>query len=1189
MRANKAFAPLWLLLAAIILPGVQGARAQTINTYAGGSAYLNTAALQVAIAPSSAAVAADGTVYFASGNTVDRLDPATATVTRVAGNGTPGFSGDGGPATNASLNLPTGVAVDGAGNLYIADMSNSRIRRVTPDGTISTVAGNGTAGFGGDDGPATSASLNQPTAVAVDGAGSLYIADSTNNRIRRVTLDGNIATVAGNGAPGFSGDGGPATSAIINSPSGVAVDGAGNLYIDDAGNYRIRRVTLDGNVATVAGNGTQGSSGDGGPATSARLGYSDGVAVDGVGNIYIADSTNYRVRRVTPDGNIATVAGNGIADFTGDGGPATSASLDFSAGVAVDGAGNLYIADQGNNRIRVVTPAGTISTVAGNGTFRFSGDGGPATTGSLALAYGVAMDGAGNLYIADTTNFRIRRVSPDGTISTVAGDGANGFSGDGGPATSASLESPYTVAVDGAGNLYIAEPDDCRIRKVDSSGVITTVAGNGAFGFSGDGGPATSASLASPYGVAVDGAGKLYIADRINNRIRQVTPDGKIATVAGNGTQGFSGDGGPATSASLNQPTGVAVDRFGNLYIGEQYNNRIRKVTPDGNISTVAGDGTQGFSGDGGPATSASLNQPTGVAADRVGNLYIADLSNYRIRRVTLDGAISTIAGNGTYGFSGDGGPATNASLAFPIGVAVDGAGNLYIADLENYRIRRVVGVGPPPDTTPPVIQLSVNGTLGTNGWYRSDVALSWTVTDPDSTVSSTTSCGSTTITSDTAGQIVTCNATSAGGSATKSVTIKRDTAPPTATITTPANGAFYPAGSVVNASYGCSDLPPGVASGVASCAGTAGIGSPIDTATGGSKTFVVNATDVAGNAHTPPPTASTSYTVTTPGASFSLAPASLSFAPQALGVASMAKTVTLTNTGTIALPITNITRTGAPNYQFRLQPPNTCGASVPVNSTCTISVEFLPTLNPPGTGPQAATLNVKAGGGGGTKSVSLSGTGVVASYTLAPTPLSFDNRAVGSTTYMDVTLTNTGTIALPITSITRIGSNQFAQTNTCGTSVPVSSTCTISVLFAPTSAGAKAATLRVTPGAGAAVQNVALTGTGIVPTYTLTPNPFPAFPNQPQNTSGGVQAVTLTNTGTIPLPINSITRTGTNPGQFLLTPPNTCGTSVPASSTCTISVVFHPTSAGLKTASLRVAVGGGAAAQTVALSGTGT
>jgi uncharacterized protein (TIGR03437 family) len=340
-------------------------------------------------------------------------------------------------------------------------------------GIITTVAGNGAAGFSGDGGPATSASVG-PWGVAVDAAGNLYIAGAS--RIRKVSPSGIISTAAGNGTRGFSGDDGPATSASLNQPSGVAVDAAGNLYIADYYNYRIRKVSPSGIISTAAGNGTQGFSGDGGPATSAALDVPEAVAVDAAGNLYIADSTNYgRIRKVSPSGVISTVAGNGRYAFSGDGGPATSASLGFPEGVAVDAAGNLYIADSDNSRIRKVSPAGIITTVAGNGQRGYSGDGGPATSASLNVPWAVAADAAGNLYIADTRNGRIRKVSPSGTISTVAGGGS--ALGDGGPATSASLKYPIAVAVDATGDVYIADNQDYRVRKVTFAAPLINAGG----------------------------------------------------------------------------------------------------------------------------------------------------------------------------------------------------------------------------------------------------------------------------------------------------------------------------------------------------------------------------------------------------------------------------------------------------------------------------------------------------------------------------------------------------------------------------------------------------------------------------------------------------------------------------------------------------------------------------------------
>jgi VCBS repeat-containing protein len=333
-----------------------------------------------------------------------------------------------------------------------------------------------------------------------------------------------------------------------------------------------------------------------------------------------------------------------------------------------------------------------ITTVAGNGTASYGGDGGPATAAGLNFPTGVAVDGAGNLYIADLSNRRVRKVDSAGTVTTVAGTGTFTGGGDGGPATAAMLQGPYRVALDANGNLYIADLNSHRIRKVDSAGIITTVAGTGLFGYSGDGGPATAAQFASPIGVVVDGAGNLYIADRMNQRIRKVDNAGIITTVAGNGAAGYSGDGGPATAAQLNFPTSVAVDAAGNLYIVDSFNGRIRKVDNDGIITTVVGNGL-GYGGDGGPATAAQLFDPYDVTVDGAGALYIADRGNSRVRKVDSAGIITTVAGTGAAGYSGDGGPAGSAQVNLPIGVAVDGAGALYIADTTNHRVRRVATV----------------------------------------------------------------------------------------------------------------------------------------------------------------------------------------------------------------------------------------------------------------------------------------------------------------------------------------------------------------------------------------------------------------------------------------------------------------------------------------------------------------
>jgi trimeric autotransporter adhesin len=344
-------------------------------------------------------------------------------------------------------------------------------------------------------------------------------------------------------------NGAQATTQAIDNPVSIAPDGTGGFYVTSYFQQIIYRVTANGTLNIVAGNGIQGFSGDGGPAISARLDRPWGLAVDTSGNLYIADGGNNRVRQVSANGIIRTVAGGGTNEL-GDGGTATAAQLGMPVGVTVGTSGNLYIADTSNKRIRQVSANGIISTIAGNGMagINGSGDGGPATSAQLVDPYGVAEDASGNLYIVDVGDNRIRQVSTNGIIRTVAGGGTAGL-GDGGPAAAAQLFMPLGMAVDPAGNLYIAESNLKRIRLVSTNGIISPVAGNGNWGFSGDGGPAIAAQLSNPAGIALDAAGNLYIADRNNNRIRLVSTNGIIRTVAGNGTSGFSGDGGPAAAA----------------------------------------------------------------------------------------------------------------------------------------------------------------------------------------------------------------------------------------------------------------------------------------------------------------------------------------------------------------------------------------------------------------------------------------------------------------------------------------------------------------------------------------------------------------------------------------------------------------------------------------------------------------
>jgi sugar lactone lactonase YvrE len=704
--------------------------------------------------PTNLALDSQGNLYIGECkyNHIRKVTPA-GIITTVAGNGIYGFRGDGGQANLAQLARPRGIAVDSAGNLYIADTENCRIRKVSTSGVITTVAGNGYKGYSGDDGPATSAQIAWPYGVAVDSKGNVYIAEHNNHRIRKVSRDGIITTIAGVESFGYSGDNGKAASAQFYLPSSIALGHNGSLYIADSGNLRIRKITPAGVITTVIGNGTHGYSGDGGRAASAQLERSFEIAVDSKGNLYLADTWNNRIRKVNADGIITTVAGNGILGLnlplqvtvsTGD-------SMTPPEGIAVNSLGELYMAENRNHRIRKMTPSGTLTTVAGNweeflngdayqivseiihksncspldsagnyyyaetvnhriqknhtvsgksetitvagnGTAGYSGDGGQAPFAQLNKPGCVALDSANNLYIADTENNRIRKVTPGGIITSFAGNGTKGFSGDGEQATMAQLESPLSITFDYAGALYIAENGNNRIRKVTPNGIITTYAENRNKNIRGDSGQTSSILLKNPMDISLDPAGNIYIAD--SDRIYKVDVDGAITTVAGNREYGFSGDGGKAILAQLNGPRSLEFDSAGNLYIADTGNSRIRKITTDGVITTVAGDGNYGYGGDGGQATAAQLNDPYDIAVDPAGNLYIADTENNRVRKVSPAGVITTVAGNGTRGYSGDGGQAVSAQLNHPEGIAVDTVGNLYIADTWNHRIRKVEANG---------------------------------------------------------------------------------------------------------------------------------------------------------------------------------------------------------------------------------------------------------------------------------------------------------------------------------------------------------------------------------------------------------------------------------------------------------------------------------------------------------------
>lgn len=766
--------------------------------------------------PSGICMDLAGNLYLTCTNNVRKIAAGTGIITNFAGNGNPATAGDGGPATGASMRFPVSVCADNAGNVYIAEYSGHCVRKVSPSGIITTVAGNGTAGYGGDGGPATAAGINQPWGVTIDNGGNLYIADYANYRIRKVAAGtGIISTVAGTGTASFSGDGGPAVNAGIAAVTNIFAAPNGDVYFTEAYagiSCRVRKIAAgSGIITTVAGNGSNNYSGDGGPALGAGLFDPSGIAVDAGGNIYISTYDDSRIRKVTAaTGIITTLAGNGSSGFGGDGGPAANAVLNRPKTLLLDASGALYIADNSNHRIRKITgsvactpainissstggvvcsgqpivftatvanegtapvyqwlknnlPVGTnapsytdnslnggdqvackltsnapcangaqansnvitvpvpgiIGTVAGNGTAAYAGDGGPASLSALNFPYDVCFDAAGNAYVVDGSNNRIRKIDAStGVISTIAGTGTAGFSGDGGPATAAQLNNPGGIGIDAAGNLYLADRDNHRIRKiVAATGVIITVAGNGSAAFSGDGGPALNAALSYPLDVVADASDNLYIADRQNNRIRKVTAvTGIITTVAGTGIGTYNGGGGPATAINLSAPTKIIVDPAGNPVIADWANHCIRKLTvATGILSTLAGTGAAGSGGNGGPATAAQLNYPTGICFDPAGNLFIGDV-NQVVRRVdAATGLITRIAGTSNVaGFSGDGAPATAARLNGPSGMSCDPWGTIYFCDLLNHRVRKIYN-DPYPASAPTLAASPQNACAGSN------------------------------------------------------------------------------------------------------------------------------------------------------------------------------------------------------------------------------------------------------------------------------------------------------------------------------------------------------------------------------------------------------------------------------------------------------------------------------------------
>jgi hypothetical protein len=598
-----------------------------------------------------------------------------------------GVSGIGtasGTGSAARFNHPNAVAADSAANIYVADTLNHMIRKITPAGAVTTLAG--LAGVSGSvDGTGTAARFFAPRGVAVDTSGNVYVADTGNGTIRKITSAGVVTTLAGRAGPVGSLDG-TGSAARFNNPYSVALDSSGNVFVADRGNHTLRKITAAGVVSTLAG--VAGSLGSAeGSGSAARFNAPAGVATDSTGNIYVAEFGNNTIRKVTPAGLVSTLASfaGTVGNIGSADGTANLARFNRPVAVAVDSTGNVYVADLNNQTIRKITAEGVVSTLAGTARSSGSTDG----TGSAArfnLPSGVAVDSTGNIYVADQNNQSIRKITSGGVVSTLAGQA--GYGSTDGTGAAAQFYGPNAVAVDSSGNVYVADYSNFTIRKISASRVVTTLAGSA--GESGsENGTGSAARFSDLTGIAVDSVGNIYVTDGI--MVRKITSGGVVSTLAGSAENSGSTDG-PGSDARFGRLTGVAVDGSRNLYLSDGGNNTIRKITSAGVVSTLAG--TTGEAGvTDGTGSTARFSGPAGVALDSTGNVYVADYNNFTVRKVTSAGVVSTLAGAG--GDAGtDDGQGTAARFGGPSGVAVDSAGSVFVVDAVNNTIRKITASG---------------------------------------------------------------------------------------------------------------------------------------------------------------------------------------------------------------------------------------------------------------------------------------------------------------------------------------------------------------------------------------------------------------------------------------------------------------------------------------------------------------
>jgi trimeric autotransporter adhesin len=1084
--------------------------------------------------PVGVAVDTAGNYYIASYNQHRVFKVSTAgTITVVAGSGAQGFAGDGvtGGAGNASLYHPYAVAVDSANNVYIADQYNCVIRKVDSTKTITTIAGTpNSCSYSGDGGKATLAQIYYPQGLGLDASGNLYIGDDNNCVVRKVILATNIiSTVAGNHTCGYTGDGGSATAAELSTTSGVQADSAGNLYIADSGNCVIRKVTKATNkISTIAGNHTCAYNGDGGLATSAEMNQIFSLAVNGAGTtVTIGDYYNQRVRQFTVGGNISTVAGNGTpcSGTCGEGGPATSAEFNGPSGVAATSGGTIYVANYSNYVIDSFSVGGNLNLAAGNhsNTIETLITNEPPQGVVFDYPYGVFNDSAGNVYVGDSQNNMVRElVKSSNLVNFFAGNGTYGFSGDGGSATLAELRYPYGVAKDKSGNVYIADYYNCLIRVVNSAGNISTFAGlvvsgnAGQCGYTGDGGPATGAKLNSPYGLAVDSKGNVYFADYSNNVVREVTTGGTITTIAGiGGIAGYGGDGGLATNALLYNPTGVAVDPTGNVFISDYNNCRIREINAGtGIITTVAGNGTCSYTGDG-QANSNGIQYPLGVAVDANDNLFFTEYYAH-VRWVSPSGVMTTIAGTGTSGYNGDGMLATLANLYIPIGITLDSAGDVLFADSYNFRVRSISAF-PAVSTSVGNLAFGLTAVGTTSSPQQFAVSALGPVTISNIAASNNFS------------EADNCPSAMANGTTCTMYVYFTPTASGTlnGNVTINHNGFFNQINNV---------------------------------------------------------------SVTGLGTSIAISGAPLAYGNQLVKTTSAAKAVTVTNNGTTAVTMGVISITNATDYAISA---NTCpasGSTLAAKASCSISITF----GPKSTGVKRGTLVINDNDPASPQLVGLSGNGI-SKVTLSPTQISFAVTPIGVTSAAQkITVTNTTGVSITLgnPAITVTGPFVNAATTTCTNSLVIANngTCVINVNFKPTVLGYVSGSISISDSDVTSPQSVPLQGYGTGIKFTPASVNFGTVNRGTQVSS----TVTITNVGTKNVAFTGGSLKGTNSADFADnysdSPPcgNTVANPLKPGATCQITVYFLPTKVGTENASYQVFDNSVGSPQTLGLTGKG-